>query len=108
MHSPKGSQLIIESPIGRYSIVADKFDDNRVVIYADNARTLSSIVDSIELMGGAHNDSDAFDSSVIHPDPIFGRERYSLSLSRAQLLRHLEYETLNFLTYSSLTQMRSI
>lgn len=100
--------MIVESIIGRYSIVADKYDPDRLIIHADNRETLSSILDSIELMGGAHNENQTFTENDIHPAPIFGRERYSISVSRAQFLRHLEYETLNFLTYPSLTKMHSV
>ena len=96
----------IISAIGKYSITAAKEPDN-VIVSSDNQSTLESILDGIELMGGAFNEDQSFSGEDIHETKLFGRPLYQTTITRTQLTRYFEYEILNFLTYPSLAQMRS-
>lgn len=99
--------MLIESPIGKYAITAEKGTDN-VIVSAENKATLESILDGVELISGALGEDQAFTSDDIRPAILFGKPRHEITLSRAQLTRYFEYEILNFLTYSSLTKMRHL
>ena len=97
----------VESLIGKFSITAKESDPNAVTIVAEKRETLSSLLDGVELMGGAMGEDQTFTSADIEPFSLFGRPQFRTTISRAQLMRYFEYEILNFLDYTSLTQMRN-
>ena len=97
----------IESLVGKFSITARNDNPNALTIVAESRATLTSILDSIELIGGALGEDQAFTETDIEPFSLFGKPHFRATISRAQLLRFFEYEILNFLDYSSLTQMRN-
>lgn len=97
----------VESLIGKFSITARNDDTNALTIVAESRATLASILDGIELVGGAIGEDQSFSDDDIEPFTLFGRAQFRTTISRAQLLRYFEYEILNFLDYTSLTQMRN-
>lgn len=98
--------MLIESALGKFSITAANSPDN-VIVSSENQATIVSILDGVELMGGAENENPNFSPADINHTRPFGRDTFSITLSRAQLLRYFQYEIFNFLDYPSLTQMRS-
>lgn len=99
--------MIVESPVGKYSITAHKSPAN-VIVSSDNQATLISILDAIELMGGAFGEDQSFSRDDISTTKLFGRTQYQTTITRTQLTRYFEYEVLNFLDYTSLTKMRAL
>lgn len=97
--------MLIESSIGKYHITAAN-DESNVIVSADDRFILVSILDAVELMGGAIGEDNSFSLSDISPYTLFGKQRFEITLTRTQLARYFQYEILNFLNYKSLTQMR--
>ena len=104
----KGDTLNIESALGKFSITARNDNPNALTIVAEFHATLVSILDGVELVGGISGEDQAFASTDIEPFTLFGKPQFRTTISRAQLMRYFEYEILNFLDYTSLTQMRSL
>ena len=98
--------MIVETMPGRFIIVADKECPENVTLSADRQSTLISVLDSVELMGGAIGEDQSFALTDIRPITMFGRTRYETTLSRTQLTRYFQYEILNFLDYHSLSEMK--
>jgi hypothetical protein len=103
----KGAAMNVESLIGKFSITARESDPNALTIVAESRATLASILDGIELVGGAMGEDQTFTADDIETFTLFGRPQFRATISRTQLLRYFEYEILNFLDYTSLTQMRN-
>ena len=87
-------------------MLADKESEN-VTVSANDANTLTSLLDGVELMAGAFGEEQSFSDDDIRPVTLFGRTRFETTLSRTQLTRYFEYEILNFLDYHSLTEMKA-
>ena len=98
--------MIVETLPGRFIVTADK-ESNNVIVSADKESILISLLDSVELMAGAHGEDQSFSADDIRPVTLFGRTRFETTLSRTQLTRYFEYEILNFLDYHSLTEMKA-
>lgn len=99
--------MLVESAIGKYTITSAK-DPENVVIASEKKETLISILDGVELVGGAHNENRSFSGEEIKSTKPFGRTQFQITITRTELLRYFEYEFLNFLDYPSLTQMRAL
>lgn len=99
--------MLIESLIGKFSLTAKESDPNSLTILAEKRETLASILNGVELIGGAFGEDQSFSPDDIESFTLFGKPHYRITLSRAQMLRYFEYEILNFLDYKSLTQMRN-
>lgn len=96
----------VESAIGTFSITASNSPDN-VILSSEKHSTLSSILDSVELIGGAFGEDHSFSLSDIESFSLFGKQHFRTTLSRTQLSRFFDNEILNFLEYPSLAKMRS-
>ena len=81
----------IDSAIGNL-LVRGNGEEN-VLVSAHSREAIVSLLDGIELIGGAFGEDDSFDASRI----VFDDGLFSVSVSRAQLDRWFEYEILNFL-----------
>lgn len=99
--------MLIEAAIGKFIVTARNDSANAVTITSEKYETMVSLLDSIELVGGALGEDQAFHADDIEAFNLFGRPHFRIAISRAQLLRYFEYEILNFLDYSSLTKMRN-
>lgn len=97
----------IDSLAGRFDVTAEAGDDT-VRLSSSQRSTIVSILDGVELVGGAHGEDRRFTDDDIFTSVVFKRTRYNALLSKTELLRYLEYEVLNFLTYPSITVMQSL
>lgn len=102
--------MIVETAAGQLRAVALKTDPNLLFVSSDRAETIHSMLDGIELIGGAMSEDLDFDRSLVQQFlPPFKTETwYSYTVSKTQFVRYLQYEVLNFLDYTSVTQMRKL
>ena len=98
--------MIIDSLAGRFDVTASKVDVVR--LSASKKQTLISVLDGVELVGGAEGEDPTFSSDDIKTSTVFRHRRYHVLITRAQLVRYFEYEILNYLTYASLSEMHSL
>jgi hypothetical protein len=98
--------MIIDALIGRFDVTAD--GDDHVTLSAAKRATIVSILDGVELIGGAHGEDRRFTDEDITTSIVFKRTRHNARLTKVEFIRYLEYEVLNFLTYPSLTVMQSL
>lgn len=98
--------MIIDSLAGRFDVTAST--DDELLLSASSEQTLVSVLDGVELVGGAEGDDPTFSRDDIWSTTAFHRRRYHVRLTRAQLVRYFEYEVLNFLDYSSINEMHSL
>lgn len=98
--------MIIDSLAGRFDVTAEAGDTVR--LSSSQRSTIVSILDGVELVGGAHNENRRFTDDDIFTTIVFKRTRYNTLLSETEFIRYLEYEVLNFLTYPSITAMQSL
>lgn len=102
--------MIVETAAGQLRAVALKTDPNLLSVSSDRAETIQSMLDGIELIGGAMSEDQDFDRSLIqlYVPPFKSEQWYSYTVSKTQFVRYLQYEVLNFLDYTSVTQMRKL
>lgn len=99
--------MIVESVVGRVNIVSTSRDtEANLVLEADAEVTLRSVLDLLELVGGAENEDTLFDAEAIEKTTRFGKAVYRTELTRTQVSRYLDAEIHNYLDYTSLGQMR--
>ncbi len=103
----KAPTMNVESLIGKFSITSRNDDPNALTIVSESHATLVSVLDGVELMAGSIGEDQSFTDADIESFSLFGKPHFRITISRAQLLRFFEYEILNFLDYTSLTQMRN-
>jgi RAB protein geranylgeranyltransferase component A len=95
--------MIIESLVGRFTVTAQ--DETHVNVTSLSRDTIVSVLDGVELVGGAEGEDRRFTSDDITEHVLMSRRRYTATLTRAELMRYLNYEVLNFLDYHSLNEM---
>lgn len=102
--------MIVETAAGQLQAVAYKTDHDYLLVSSGRVETIHSMLDGIELVGGAMSEDLDFDRSLIKVfAPPFKTEHwFSYVVSKTQFVRYLQYEVLNFLDYTSVTQMRKL
>lgn len=102
--------MIVETAVGKLQAVALKTDPTKLVVSSSSAATIDSMLDGIELIGGAISEDQDFDRSLIETfTPPFKTETwFSYTVTKTQFVRYLQYEVLNFMDYTSVTQMRKL
>lgn len=99
--------MIIEALPGKVTIVAETNDtDSALFVTSESRDTLCSVLNLIELVGGAEGEDVAFPSSAITEFSLFGHTNYRARLSRTQVSRWLDAELHNYLDYPSILKMR--
>ena len=102
--------MIVETAAGQLRAVALKSNTDFLRVSSDKLETIYSMLDGIELVGGAESEDLDFDRTLVQTfTPPFKTEQwYSYTVSKTQFVRYLQYEVLNFLDYSSVSQMRKL
>lgn len=100
--------MIVEALPGKVTIVAETADTASALLVTSESRdTITSVLNLIELVGGAEGEDVAFPSSAITELNLFGRIHYRVRLSRSQVSRWLDAELHNYLDYRSIVKMRA-
>lgn len=98
--------MIIETLTGRYNVTACSPDLTAPLhVTASTSDAIRSLLDSIELVGGALGEDRSFTDADIEATALFGRPAYRVTVSRAELIRFLQAEVLSYLDYTSLNAM---
>lgn len=98
--------MIIDSLAGRFNVTASGPEE--LVLSASSEQTLVSVLDGVELVGGAEGEDPTFSREDIWSTTAFHRRTYHARVTRPQLVRYFEYEVLNYLTYSSINEMHTL
>jgi hypothetical protein len=92
--------MIITTTAG--TIYATQFDGDpdSLHVYAVDRTSIESVLRGIELVGGAEGEDRTFtsaDITTVIQDPTF---KYRTTVSKTEFVQYLNYEVLNFLTYT--------
>jgi len=99
--------MIVDALPGKVTIVAETAGtDSLLLVTAEDESTIRSVLNLIELVGGAEGEDVAFPRSAIYPVQLFGKTNYRARLSRTQVSRWLDAELHNYLDYPSIVRMR--
>jgi len=100
--------MIVEALPGKVTIVAETpSTGSDLLVTSESRETLVSVLNLIELVGGAEGEDVAFPSSAITQLNLFGKTHYRARLSRTQVSRWLDAELHNYLDYPSIVRMRA-
>lgn len=104
--------MIVETAVGQLRAVAVKDNPNQLLVSSDRRETINSMLDGIELIGGAESEDLDFDRGAIRvytpPFKPASEHWFGYTVTKTQFVRYLQYEVLNFLDYTSVTQMRKL
>lgn len=95
--------MIVETLVGRYTVTADTPDLNAdLTVTSDTRVAIVSLLDAIELVGGALGEDRSFTESDIEELELFGQRRFRTRITRAELIQFLQAEVLSYLDYSTM------
>lgn len=101
--------MILETLAGKIEVVTYPTDPESLLIRSENRDSVESVLNGIELVGGASGEDRIFnlEEDVQHMNR-FGIMVYMTRVTRTEFIRYLEYEVLNFLHYNSINKMREL
>lgn len=101
--------MIVETLAGSITVTRSKRDADKLALTSASRDTLVSVLNGVELIGGALGEDEVLDpDELIVETNNFGKLKFTAQLTPTQYIRYLEYEVLNFMNYTSLTEMRKM
>lgn len=94
--------MILETLVGKFTVTAQTAGLRADLwVVADSRESLVSLLDSVELVGGAYGHERAFTDADIETVNSFGRERFRVKLTRAEVVQFIQAEVFSYLDYTS-------
>ena len=90
----------VKTSASKVIAVEDRTDSERVLVRADDRASLEELINGVELVGYAA-DQEPDTSLIIFVEPSGG---YGLSMTKATFARWLQFEVLNYLTYTDVEE----